>query len=51
MLIPVIPVIIIARKLALGAELAAGARPCLDVVTLDEYRDAFADLDVSWIDE
>ena len=49
--IPVIPVILIARKLARGAKLAAGARPCLDVITLDEYRDAFADLDVSWIDD
>lgn len=49
--IPVIPVILIARKLARGAKLGAGARPCLDVITLDEYRDAFADLDVSWIDD
>ncbi|MBX7534143.1 saccharopine dehydrogenase NADP-binding domain-containing protein [Qipengyuania sp. GH1] len=49
--IPVIPVILIARKLARGVQLAPGARPCLDVITLDEYRNAFAELDVSWIDE
>ena len=49
--IPIIPVILIARKLARGETIAAGARPCLDVITLDEYRAAFADLDVSWIDE
>ena len=49
--IPVIPVILLARKLAAGERFAPGARPCLDMIALDEYPAAFADLDVSWIDE
>lgn len=50
-IIPCIPVILIARKLAAGETLAPGARPCLDVIGLDEYRAEFAGLDISWIDE
>ena len=49
--IPVIPPILIARKLARGERLAPGARPCLDVISLDEYRAAFAGLDIDCIDE
>ena len=49
--IPVIPPILLARKLANGVRLAPGARPCLGEITLDEYRSAFADLDVTCIDE
>lgn len=49
--IPVIPVILLARKLARGEYIAPGARPCLDIITLDEYRSEFAALDVSYIDE
>lgn len=49
--IPVIPVILIARKLSAGEMFAPGARPCLDVIDLDEYRAGCAGLDVSWIDE
>jgi len=47
--IPCIPVILIARKLAAGEAIAAGARPCLDLIALDEYFGALADLDVSTI--
>lgn len=50
-IIPCIPVILIARKLAEGMKFAPGARPCLDTITLDEYRAEFAGLDISWIDE
>ena len=49
--IPVIPAILIARKLAAGERFAPGARPCLDVITLAEYRSGFAHLDVTCIDE
>ena len=49
--IPVIPPILIARKLAHGEQIEPGARPCLDVISLDEYRSAFAGLDIDCIDE
>ena len=45
-LIPCIPVILIARRLAGGERLEPGARPCLGIVTLAEFRAAFADFDV-----
>jgi hypothetical protein len=48
--IPCMPVILIARRLAGGKTIAAGARPCLDVIGLSEYLDALADLDVTTID-
>lgn len=47
--IPCMPVILIARKLAGGEALAAGARPCLDLIGLDEFLGALAGLDVSVI--
>ena len=45
--IPCMPAILLARRLARGGTIAAGARPCLDLITLDEYLAALADLDVS----
>lgn len=45
--IPCIPVIIIAKALAAGHRYAPGARPCLDIVSLAEFRAAFADFDVT----
>ena len=50
-IIPCIPAILVARKLAAGQVIAPGARPCLDIVTLDEYRAEFAGLAVSCVDE
>lgn len=47
--IPCMPVILIARKLAGGEALAPGARPCLDLIALDEFLGALAGLDVSVI--
>lgn len=35
--IPCVPAIILARKLATGGSLAAGAKPCVGMVTLEEY--------------
>lgn len=49
--IPCMPVILIARKLAAGEAIAPGARPCLDLIELDEYLAALADLDISVIAE
>ena len=49
--IPCMPVILIARKLAAGEALAPGARPCLDLIALDEFLAALAGLDVSVIAE
>jgi hypothetical protein len=49
--IPCMPVILIARRLAAGKQLESGARPCLDLITLEEYLTALEGLDVSVIDE
>jgi hypothetical protein len=49
--IPCVPVILIARRLAGGETLPAGARPCLDLIGLDEFLGALNGLDVSVIDE
>lgn len=45
--IPCMPAILIARKLAAGEAIAPGARPCLDLIGLDEFLAALAGLDVS----
>jgi hypothetical protein len=49
--IPCMPAILLARKLAAGEALPPGARPCLDLIALDEYLGALAGLDVSAISE
>jgi hypothetical protein len=49
--IPCMPVILIARRLAAGKQLESGARPCLNLITLEEYLTALEGLDVSVIDE
>lgn len=40
--IPCIPVILIARQMAAGRQFASGARPCLGVISLADYRAEFA---------
>ncbi|HNN55855.1 MAG TPA: saccharopine dehydrogenase NADP-binding domain-containing protein [Novosphingobium sp.] len=47
--IPCMPVILIARRLAEGRTLAPGARPCLDLIGLDEYLAALSGLDITVI--
>ena len=47
--IPCIPVILIARRLAAGWVPESGARPCLDLITLDEYLVALKGLDIAVI--
>ncbi|HEY7808551.1 MAG TPA: saccharopine dehydrogenase NADP-binding domain-containing protein [Croceibacterium sp.] len=48
--IPCIPVILIAKRLARGEKIEPGARPCIDLISLEEYRDALKGLDVSFVD-
>ena len=45
--IPCMPVILLARRFARGGVLPAGARPCLDLIDLEEYLAALAGLDIS----
>jgi len=45
--IPCLPAIILARRIAAGAPLEAGARPCLDLVGLEQLLDAMRDLDIT----
>jgi Saccharopine dehydrogenase NADP binding domain len=45
--IPCFPAIILARRIAAGERLAPGARPCLDLISLDELLGAMAHLDIS----
>lgn len=47
--IPCMPAILIARKLASGEMIEAGARPCLDLITLSEYLAALQGLDITTI--
>lgn len=44
--IPALPAVILARRLARGAERRRGAMPCLGLVTLDEFMAEAADLDI-----
>jgi hypothetical protein len=48
--IPCIPVILIARRLAAGLPVEPGARPCLDLISLEEFLGAMEGLDVSIIE-
>lgn len=48
--IPCMPAILIARRLARGVAIAAGARPCLDMITLSEYLAALDGLAISTVD-
>ncbi len=49
--IPCMPAILIARRLAGGEAIEPGARPCLDLITLEEYLAALEGLDISVIDQ
>ncbi len=50
-LIPCIPVILIAKQIAAGHAMEAGARPCLGIISLREYQAGFAGLDIKVIDQ
>jgi hypothetical protein len=45
--VPATPSVLLAAKLARGALTARGARRCLDLFTLDEFRAEVADLDIA----
>ena len=45
--IPCIPAIILARRIAAGQQIEPGARPCLDLIDIDELLDAIAHLDIT----
>jgi hypothetical protein len=45
--IPCIPVILIAKAIAAGRSFEPGARPCLGIVSLAEFRAAFAAFDIT----
>jgi len=47
--IPCVPAILLAKRLAAGQSIEAGARPCLDLVNLDEIMDAIAGLDIDTV--
>ena len=48
--IPCIPVILIARHMAAGRRFDPGARPCLGIITLTEYRAEFTSFDIEVTD-
>jgi len=45
--IPCIPAIILTRRIASGERVAPGARPCLDLIELDELLRAMENLDIT----
>ena len=49
--IPCMPAILLARRIAQGNVPDAGARPCLDLISLDEYLAALEGLDIEAIRE
>ena len=46
--IPVIPACVVAKKLARGALDVRGAKPCVDLMTFQEFERAVAHLDIEW---
>lgn len=49
--VPCIPSILLTQRLARGEAIAPGARPCLDLIGLDEYLGALEGLDISVVVE
>jgi hypothetical protein len=45
--IPCLPAVLLAKRIAAGSSPGAGARPCLDLISLDDYLEALAGLDVT----
>lgn len=46
--IPCMPAILMTRKIACGKISDIGAHPCMGFITLEEYLEALADLNISW---
>lgn len=49
--IPCIPSILLAQKLARNEIAQTGAKPCLDLINLDDYLEALAEYDIKWLVE
>jgi saccharopine dehydrogenase-like NADP-dependent oxidoreductase len=47
-LIPCIPAIMLAQKLASGKIAARGARPCMDLMTLEDFAEGVKGMEISW---
>jgi hypothetical protein len=47
--IPCVPAILLAKRIAAGEEIGPGARPCLDLVSLEEIMEAIAPLDIDTV--
>lgn len=45
--IPCFPAIILARRIAAGQEMSPGARPCLDLIMLEELLESMEDFDIT----
>lgn len=45
--VPCFPAILLTRRIAAGEQLEAGAKPCLDLISLEELLEAMAHLDIS----
>lgn len=45
-LIPCMPAILLAKRLAAGVQSEPGAYPCIGLISLDQYLDALKDLDI-----
>ena len=48
--IPCTPAILIASRLASGELTQTGATPCVGLISQDDYLNALADLDISWME-
>ena len=48
-MVPCIASVVLARKLARGQLRSSGARPCVDMMTLDEFQTAVRDLDIHYV--
>jgi NAD(P)-dependent dehydrogenase (short-subunit alcohol dehydrogenase family) len=46
--IPTVPAILLARKLANAELTVTGAKPCLDLITLEEYLEVLSEFDIEW---
>lgn len=47
--IPCVPAILLAKRIAAGEEITPGARPCLDLVSLDQIMAAIGHLDIDTV--
>jgi hypothetical protein len=47
--IPCVPAILLAKRIAAGEQIAPGARPCLDLVSLEQIMTAIAHLDIDTV--